>query len=230
MNRTLEDRLGMGLLLIVFGWLLVRSLKGMAALVAAHDTVPMWELILLSRVSNLVFLGMIVWFTATRLPARNAATGLMPRLVAIAGTFVMMLVAVAAPVEVGPVQRVVSTVLVVLGTVLSILCLTRLGRSFSVVASARALVTAGPYRIVRHPLYAAELVAVLGVTMSNGSAAAYALGLSCLAFQIARARLEEKVLAETFPEYAGYARRVPMLIPGLNGLLPRRAAPVGESA
>ena len=226
MNRSLEDRIGMGLLLLVFGWLLYSSFNRMGMIIAARDTVPMWELILVAGLSNLIFLGLIVWFTATRLPARNATVGVLTKLVAIAGTFVMMLVAFTSPVDVGPVQRVVSTVLIVAGTILSILCLSRLGRSFAVVPAARALVTTGPYRVVRHPLYAAELIAVLGGTMSNGSYAAYAVGLSCLMFQIARARLEEKVLRESFPEYAAYAQQVPMLIPGLNLLMPRRPTQV----
>jgi protein-S-isoprenylcysteine O-methyltransferase Ste14 len=33
---------------------------------------------------------------------------------------------------------------------------------------------------------------------------------------VRRAQYEESVLRATFPEYADYARRVPMLIPGLR--------------
>ena len=74
----------------------------------------------------------------------------------------------------------------------------------------------GPYSIVRHPLYAAELIAVTGGVLSVGSVAAFMLGIVWLMLQIMRARFEEEVLTGTFPEYRDYARAVPMMVPGLK--------------
>ncbi len=109
--------------------------------------------------------------------------------------------------------------LVIVGTILSIMCLRRLGRSFSIMASARELVTRGPYGIVRHPLYCAELVTVIGVVIAHGSILALAAGGIWLGLQYQRARFEEVVLREAFPAYDDYARRVPMMIPNLAQLL-----------
>ena len=86
-------------------------------------------------------------------------------------------------------------------------------------ATARELVTEGPYKIIRHPLYGAEVITIVGVTIGHWSASAALLGLVWLALQIRRAQNEERVLRASFPEYGDYARRVPMLMPGF--LMPK---------
>lgn len=175
----------------------------------------MWQINLVSLVATSVFLGLILYFTATRLPPRNNAAGIEPRLTAIAGTFIMMLLIILPGGVVGPELRVFSTVLIIVGTILSALCLRHLGRSFSIMATARELVTKGPYGFVRHPLYGAEVVTMVGVALGHWSLSAAALLVVWLGLQIRRAQNEERVLRDSFPEYADYARRVPMLLPGL---------------
>jgi len=56
-------------------------------------------------------------------------------------------------------------VLIITGASLSFAVLRWLGKSFSILAEARRLVTEGPYRVVRHPLYVCEGIATVGVML-----------------------------------------------------------------
>lgn len=214
MNKKLEDNLGKFAMLSVFGYLAYSQVKSIAGIIAYRSQIPLWELKLISLIFSTIFLLLILYFTITRLPPRNSAAGVEPRITAVGGTFVMGLLIVLPAGEIGVELRIVSTVLIIVGTILSLYCIRQLGRSFSIMATARELVTEGPYKIIRHPLYGAELVTILGVCIGHWSPAAAALGLVWLGLQIRRAQNEERVLRECFPEYGDYARRVPMLLPG----------------
>ena len=214
MNKKLEDNLGKLAMLLVFGYLGYMQTVALAVIFARRGDSSMWQLNVASLVVSTLFLFMILYFTLMRLPPKNAASGLEPRLTAIAGTFVMMLLIVLPAGEISAGMRLVSTVLIILGTILSLYCIRQLGRSFSIMASARELVTAGPYTIIRHPLYGAELVTIVGVVIGHWSPGSVVLGLVWVGLQIRRAKNEERVLRESFPEYGAYARRVPMLVPG----------------
>ena len=88
-----------------------------------------------------------------------------------------------------------------------------LGRCFGVLPEARGLVTRGPYRLVRHPVYLGELTALVGLTL--GAISAWNAACLVIAFSAQRARmaLEERALTREFPEYPSYAARTPRLIP-----------------
>jgi protein-S-isoprenylcysteine O-methyltransferase Ste14 len=88
-----------------------------------------------------------------------------------------------------------------------------LGRCFGVLPEARGLVTRGPYRIVRHPVYLGELGASAGLALTAPSLA-NALVLAALVIaQLVRMGYEEQALASAFPEYASYAASTPRLLP-----------------
>lgn len=216
MNKMLEDRAGKLLMLLIFGYMLLQQVQHLVAVVQHRDVLALWQLLLISKVTGLIFLLLIVYFTATRLPPRNSANGATVRLTAIGGTFVMMSLLILPSADIGYELRLISTDSIILGTVLSVYCIWHLGRSFSIMATARNLVTAGPYSLVRHPLYAAELVTVIGAVIGNWSVAAFAVGSIWFGLQVCRARNEEAVLRETFPDYDDYAARVPMMVPGLS--------------
>ena len=108
-----------------------------------------------------------------------------------------------------------STVLLLAGNYLCVVVLLHLGRSISIMAEARRLVTSGPYGVIRHPLYLAEQVAIIGIFLQFLSWQAALVLLAHFIFQIRRMLNEERVLTETFPEYRDYANRTARLIPGV---------------
>jgi protein-S-isoprenylcysteine O-methyltransferase Ste14 len=79
------------------------------------------------------------------------------------------------------------------------------------------VVTAGPYRWVRHPSYTGGLVGLLGLGVALGSAAAVlALVVVPLIGVLIRIRHEERTLHTALgPEYDVYAARTPRLLPGI---------------
>lgn len=91
----------------------------------------------------------------------------------------------------------------------------RLGRSYGVLPELRGLVTDGPYRWVRHPIYLGYLINHVGFLLANASA--WNLGVYALLYVILYLRMlqEEHVLARD-PAFADYKRSVRhRLIPGL---------------
>ena len=214
MIKKLEDSLGKLAMVLWFGYATYMQTFSIAATIIHRAEIPMWQLTLVSQIASSVFLLLILYFTITRLPPRDSAAGIEPRITAIAGTFIMTLLIVLPAGVVGPELRLLSAILILVGTILSVYCIRQLGRSFSIMATARKLVTAGPYKIVRHPLYGAEVVTIVGVVLNHWTLSAAALGIIWIALQIRRAQNEERILRASFPEYNDYARRVPMLLPG----------------
>lgn len=221
MNKKLEDNLGKLAMLLVFGYIASKQTASVVGIFLHRAEIPMWQLTLTSLIFSTIFLFMILFFTITRLPPKDSAAGVEPRITAILGTFVMMLLIILPAGSIGAELRVLSTVLIIIGTILSVYSLRHLGKSFSIMATARDLVTEGPYKIIRHPLYGAEVVTMTGVAIGHWSPWAALLSIAWLALQIRRAQNEERVLRACFPEYEDYARRVPMLLPGF--ILPRAA-------
>ncbi len=213
MISRLEDVVGKVFLVLVFFYLALQQLTSIVTIIRLRGSMEFWPLALSSRLLGLLFLCFVVGLTVVRLPPRQSADGIEPRLSAIAGTFGLMVLVVLPRGTVGPGALIASTVLILIGTALSIYCLFWLGRSFSVMATARNLVTAGPYATVRHPLYAAEAISAVGFLIANWSLAALLVGAAHFAFQFRRMFNEERVLRRTFSEYASYASSVPMFIP-----------------
>ena len=83
------------------------------------------------------------------------------------------------------------------------------------------LITSGPYRIVRHPIY----TAMLGLLVATGLVLSRPIGLAAglltfVAGTALRVRVEEKLLRRTFGEtYDSYARQVPAVLPRFRGRL-----------
>jgi protein-S-isoprenylcysteine O-methyltransferase Ste14 len=78
------------------------------------------------------------------------------------------------------------------------------------------VVTAGPYRYIRHPMYLGILVLFLCLSPALGSWYALIAGLAICVLFIVRTAKEDKMLREELPGYKDYAQRVRYrLIPGV---------------
>lgn len=109
-----------------------------------------------------------------------------------------------------------GAVLLGAGSVLAGWSALRLGRNLTPLPVPREdghLVQTGLYALARHPLYGGLLLASLGWATRRGHASA--LGLSVLLALLfeKKSRYEETRLAERFPEYPAYRRRVRKFIP-----------------
>ena len=84
-------------------------------------------------------------------------------------------------------------------------------------AKNQRLAISGPYAYVRNPLYLGTLLVALGFAMaaSRWLLAALFAGVFVLIY-LPVVELEEQHLQSLFPEYAGYAARVPRLLPRLT--------------
>jgi protein-S-isoprenylcysteine O-methyltransferase Ste14 len=170
-------------------------------------------LMLAASIANVLFLSLVAATAITRLMPIQKSKGIEPRLSALLGTFLFTTVALLPKAELGPLWSVVSTTLILVGTSLSFAVLRWLGKSFSILAEARHLVTEGPYRMVRHPLYLCEGVALVGVTLQVLSPLAVVIAIAAVMVQCRRMINEEAILKKAFPEYRAYAAKTSFLIP-----------------
>jgi protein-S-isoprenylcysteine O-methyltransferase Ste14 len=82
-----------------------------------------------------------------------------------------------------------------------------LGRSIGIVAANRGVRTAGPYRLVRHPVYLGYLLTNIGYVLESPTSRNLILFTVALAGQLVRIREEERVLARD-DSYRRYMSRV----------------------
>jgi protein-S-isoprenylcysteine O-methyltransferase Ste14 len=74
----------------------------------------------------------------------------------------------------------------------------------------------GPYRIVRHPGYAGNILPLLGIVLALGSVWTLIPAAVALIIAVIRTTLEDQTLQEELPGYRDYARRVHYrLLPGI---------------
>jgi len=131
-------------------------------------------------------------------------------LVLVAG--VAALIRFHAAIAVGPVAQGVQ----ILGVALMIWArLTFRRRSFHVGANPTegGLVTTGPYRFVRHPIYSAIVVMLAPAVATHPYWQSLVAGGVVLVGIAIRIAAEEHLVRQRYPEYADYAKRTRRLVP-----------------
>jgi protein-S-isoprenylcysteine O-methyltransferase Ste14 len=85
--------------------------------------------------------------------------------------------------------------LFVVATAGAIAGLLSLGRSFGVLPASRGVVRHGPFRLLRHPIYAAELTMVAACGLAASSPAGALVVVLACASVVLRIRIEERLLS-----------------------------------
>ena len=110
----------------------------------------------------------------------------------------------------------VGLVLFALGLGFAIWARIQIGRNWGVPMTQKdepELVTGGPYRLVRHPIYSGILSAAVGTAVALSWLWLTAVALAGIYF-IYSATVEERYLTEQFPDdYPTYVRSTKMLVP-----------------
>ena len=163
----------------------------------------------------------IYWLASASVSKQSVPGGWRTRLtgVSVVGVFVISGVLRGSGLAVHSlILAAIGAALFACGIALAVWARLHLGRNWGMPTTQRAepeLVTSGPYRFVRHPIYTGLLTAILGTALVNNL-----LGLIVVAVLIAYfyycGIVEERNLTVTFPTaYPEYKSRTKMLIPFL---------------
>ncbi len=148
--------------------------------------------------------GLVVLLLVFRKDSRRLSRSPWDWFVALGGTFTVLLVRPATT-AIG--LESVGIALQITGTLFAIYGKVFLGRSFGLVAANRGIVSGGPYRIVRHPIYLGYLATHVGFLLANWSPRNIALYIVIYFFQFSRILSEERILGED-ESYRAYCQRV----------------------
>lgn len=121
------------------------------------------------------------------------------------------------PIVTSPRAAYAGLVLTILGVVLAIWARSTLGGNWSATVTVKenhSFVHRGPYRSVRHPIYAGFLLAMLGTALVYGEAGCLLAVVLAFVGWWLKARLEEDFMTQQFGEdYRRYQRNVKQFIP-----------------
>jgi protein-S-isoprenylcysteine O-methyltransferase Ste14 len=150
-------------------------------------------------VVNTVFVTMYI----ARRDAASISSSPSLWLLAFAGTCLPLVLRPTAPTASSAVGSVVQLV----GLCAVVASMLSLRRSFGIVPAHRGIRTQGLYNLVRHPLYASELLWMIGFVIANPSVWNIGLWLGDCILQFTRACAEERFLSAD-PVYSQYRARV----------------------
>jgi protein-S-isoprenylcysteine O-methyltransferase Ste14 len=167
------------------------------------------------EIGNLTFTLLVVILFMVRFSTKGKRAKPVEAVVAVAGTLAPIVFAVIPVRHSHPAVLITGNIIGILGVIWAILSVATLGRCFGLFPEARGLVTSGPYKYIRHPLYLGEIIIMIGILLPVFTPLSFLTWIIATYLQIWRASNEEKVLESEFPEYASYKMRTRRLIPYL---------------
>jgi protein-S-isoprenylcysteine O-methyltransferase Ste14 len=167
---------------------------------------------LLSSFCLASFYMLLALLIMTRSPAKAQADGLLPRIAAFVGTYLPWTITFFGKTD-QALPNLLSTACVLIGTIMMLVTIRHLGRSFSLVPQARSVVQTGPYRWIKHPLYFSEQIAILGVVLQYLTPVTVIVFVVHIGVQVCRILYEEDLLRRNCPEYSSYEASRWRLIP-----------------
>jgi len=75
------------------------------------------------------------------------------------------------------------------------------------------LITTGPYRFIRHPMYTSVILMMLGIFISTPTLPEAIMFLTLITVLYLKARREEHLWCDHHPEYPAYKERTKLFIP-----------------
>ncbi len=193
---------------------IISFFKGSKALLPAN-TIQMTSLI--NKLLIIFFYGLVIFLYFLRSSASSTVKSFWTKAIAIIAAFLPFTLPLLGTHKSGNSLIIfAANFIIISGLSFSLYALFVLGKSFSIIPQARRLVQDGPYRLVRHPLYLSEMVAVSGIVLTRYNISTLALFLLLILCQVYRALQEEILLMRTFPsEYENYCLKTPRFIPGI---------------
>jgi protein-S-isoprenylcysteine O-methyltransferase Ste14 len=211
------DFIERAIVLILFLYFANKMLPRLAGLIVTEIAHP--ELLLLAASTNLEAALLViseslgVFLILTRRSAKTVSTRPFD--------WALSLIAVNAPLLVTPaaastfIPSQIATALMFAGMIIQISAKAVLWRSFGLVPANRGIKTGGPYRIVRHPMYAGYTLTHIGFLLGFPSLQNSLLYFTAFLIEVARLMREELILNQD-PLYREYAARVRYrLLPGV---------------
>jgi len=172
---------------------------------------PGWTVLgeCLRSVLYAIFLCIPIAAFLTHEPPRSRDGRLLVTCAAVAATFLLAGLGLLVPSgpelwRTSPAVLGIALAVTLIGVALAVASAHSLGANFSFGPQGRALVVRGPYRLVRHPIYLAELAMIAGVTVVNLRLVPVVGALAVVVLQLVRIRAEERLLRSTFHGFNQY--------------------------